>query len=201
MKLFFTAARVLAAIFPVLCSVAVRPTGAGERPNILLIVIDDMGYSDIGPFGAEIRTPALDRLASSGVKFTNFYVGPACSPTRSMLMSGTDNHVAGLGNQKEALAENQKGKPGYEGHINDRVVTIASLLRDAGYHTYMSGKWHLGEEIEHDPYNRGFEKSFTLLQGGASHFGDEWMMCASYTPIYRENGKRVHVPYSFFSSE
>lgn len=178
------------------------PAKAKEnRPNILLVVADDMGYSDIGAFGGEIKTPHIDTLAQSGFRLTSFYVSPSCAPTRSMLMSGTDNHVAGLGNQKEALAENQKGKPGYEGHINNRVVTIASLLRDAGYHTYMSGKWHLGEEIEHDPYNRGFEKAFALLQGGASHFGDEWMMSANYTPIYRENGKRVHVPYSFFSSE
>jgi arylsulfatase len=87
-----------------------------------------------------------------------------------MLMSGTDNHLAGLGSMKEALSENQKGEPGYEGHLNNRVVTFASLLRDAGYHTYMSGKWHLGEEIEQDPVNRGFEKAYTLLQGGASHF-------------------------------
>jgi arylsulfatase len=118
-----------------------------------------------------------------------------------MLMSGTDSHLAGLGSMKEALSSNQKGKPGYEGHINNRVVTIASLLRDAGYHTYMSGKWHLGEEVEHDPFNRGFERAYTLLQGGASHFDDEWMMYANYTPTYRENGRRVHVPRGYYSSE
>jgi arylsulfatase len=159
-----------------------------------------MGFSDVGAFGGEIKTPNIDALAQLGFRGTSFYVSPSCAPTRAMLMSGTDNHVAGLGNQKEALTENQKDKPGYEGHINDRVVTIASLLRDAGYHTYMAGKWHLGEEVEHDPYNRGFEKAYTLLQGGTSHFGDEWMMYANYTPIYRENGERVHVPYGFFSS-
>jgi arylsulfatase A-like enzyme len=178
------------------------PCAAGaKRSNILLIVIDDMGYSDIGPFGAEIRTPTLDRLAASGVRFTEFYVGPACSPTRSMLLSGTDNHVAGMGNNAEAMAPNQIGQPGYEGHLNDRVVSFASLLKQAGYHTYMAGKWHLGEEPEHDPSRRGFEKSFALLQGGASHFDDEWMMCANYTPIYRDNGARVHVPKGFYSSE
>jgi arylsulfatase len=173
----------------------------GERPNIMLVVIDDMGYSDIGPFGAEIRTPNLDRLAASGVKFTDFYVGPACSPTRSMLMSGTDNHVAGMGANAEGLAPNQIGQPGYEGYLNDRVVSVASLMKEAGYHTYMAGKWHLGEEPEHDPSRRGFEKSYALIQGGASHFDDEWMMCANYTPTYRENGVRVHVPRGFFSSE
>ena len=170
-------------------------------PNILLIVVDDMGYSDIGAFGGEIETPTIDALADSGVKFTNFYVGPTCSPTRSMLMSGNDNHVAGLGNMNEAMTPNQVGQPGYEGHLNDRVVSMATLLKDAGYHTYMAGKWHLGEKPEHDPSKRGFEKSFTMLQGGASHFDDEWMMYANYTPTYREDGLRTHVPRGFYSTE
>ena len=170
-------------------------------PNILLIVVDDMGYSDIGAFGGEIETPTIDALADSGVRFTNFYVGPTCSPTRSMLMSGNDNHVAGLGNMNEAMTPNQVGQPGYEGHLNDRVVSMATLLKDAGYHTYMAGKWHLGEKPEHDPSKRGFEKSFTLLEGGASHFDDEWMMYANYTPTYRENGVRTHVPRGFYSTE
>lgn len=181
--------------------VAAKAESQQKRPSILMVVVDDLGYSDVGAFGGEIRTPTIDSLAKSGLRMTSFCVSPTCSPTRAMLMSGTDNHLAGLGNMKEALAENQKGKPGYEGHINNRVVTIASLLRDAGYHTYMTGKWHLGEEVENDPFNRGFEKAFTMLQGGASHFDDEWMMCANYTPIYRENGVRTHVPQGFFSSE
>ena len=88
-----------------------------NQPNILLVVVDDMGYSDVGAFGGEIKTPTIDSLAKSGLRMTSFYVAPSCSPTRSMLMSGTDNHLAGLGNMKESLTENQKGKPGYEGHI------------------------------------------------------------------------------------
>ena len=171
-----------------------------QSPNIVLIVVDDMGYSDIGAFGGEVETPTIDALADSGVRFTNFYVGPTCSPTRSMLMSGNDNHVAGLGNMNEAMTPNQAGQPGYEGHLNNRVVSVASLLRQAGYHTYMAGKWHLGEKPEHDPSRRGFEKSFTLLEGGASHFDDEWMMYANYTPTYRENGVRTHVPRGFYST-
>lgn len=174
---------------------------AETRPNILLIVVDDMGYSDLGAFGGEIKTPNLDALAASGVKLTNFYVAPTCSPTRSMLISGNDNHVAGLGNMNEALTPNQVGQPGYEGYLNDRVVSVASLLQEAGYHTYLAGKWHLGEEPAHDPSQRGFEKSFTLLEGGASHFDDEWMMYANYTPTYRENGVRVHVPSGFYSTQ
>ena len=174
---------------------------AANRPNIFLIAVDDMGYSDVGPFGSEIETPSIDSLAKEGVKFTNFYVGPSCSPTRSMLFSGNDNHVAGLGNMLELLAPNQVGQPGYEGHLNDRVVSMASVLRDAGYHTYMAGKWHLGHEPDQDPSKRGFERVYTMLQGGTSHFDDEWMMYASYTPTYREDGVQTHVPQGFYSTE
>lgn len=171
------------------------------RPNILLIVVDDMGFSDIGPFGGEVQTPNLDSLAKSGIRFTDFHTSVSCSPTRSMLLSGTDNHLAGLGNMFEILLPNQIGEPGYEGHLNDRVVSVASLLRDGGYATFMSGKWHLGEAIKYDPFFRGFEKAYSLLIGGASHFDTEWMICANYTPIYRENGIRVHVPKGFYSTE
>ena len=176
-------------------------TEAADRPNILLIAVDDMGYSDVAPFGGEIKTPHIDSLAREGVKFTNFYVGPSCSATRSMLLSGNDNHIAGLGNMYERLTPNQSGQPGYEGFLNERVVSIASVLRDAGYHTYMAGKWHLGHEPDQDPSKRGFERVYTLLQGGASHFDDEWMMYANYTPTYREDGVRTHVPQGFYSTE
>ena len=175
--------------------------GAASRPNILLIAVDDMGYSDIGPFGSEIKTPSIDGLASKGVRLTNFYVGPSCSVTRSMLFSGNDNHVAGLGNMNELLAPNQVGQPGYEGYLNDRVVSMASILQTAGYHTYMAGKWHLGEEPDQDPSKRGFDRVYTMLEGGTSHFDDEWMMYANYTPTYREDGVRTHVPQGFYSTE
>ncbi len=174
---------------------------AANRPNILLIIVDDMGYSDMGPFGSEIKTPSIDSLAKQGVKFTNFYVGPSCSVTRSMLFSGNDNHVAGLGNMNELLTPNQVGQPGYEGFLNDRVVSMASLLKTAGYHTYMAGKWYLGEAPEQDPSKRGFERVYTMLEGGTSHFDDEWMMYANYTPTYREDGVRTHVPRGFYSTE
>lgn len=142
------------------------------RPNFLLIVADDMGWSDIGSFGSEIATPNVDALAAAGVKFTDFHVSVSCSPTRSMLMTGTDNHIAGLGTMSEMLTDELREQPGYEGHLNDRVVTLAEVLRDGGYHTYMAGKWHLGEEPEHLPAARGFDDSFSMLYGGASYWND-----------------------------
>jgi len=191
----------LRVIFATIALIAGPCSAADTRPNILLIVVDDMGYSDIEPFGGEIDTPNISTLAESGMLFTDFHTAPTCSPTRSMLLSGTDNHLAGMGSMGETLTPNQEGQPGYEGHLNDRVVSIPTLLRDSGYYTAMSGKWHLGEEIEHDPSRRGFQNVYTMLTGGTSHFDDEWMMYANYAPIYRENGVRVHVPEGFYSSE
>jgi hypothetical protein len=105
---------------------------ADKRPNILIIVADDMGWSDIGPFGSEIRTPSLDKMADNGLKFTQFYVNPACSPTRSSLMSGTDHHLTGMGTNAEILSEEQRKnpEPGYEGYLNDRVVSVADTLKN-----------------------------------------------------------------------
>ena len=176
------------------------------RPNILLIVVDDMGFNDIGSFGSEIETPNLDQLANGGIRLTNFHVAPTCSPTRSMLLTGVDHHKTGLGNMAEELSPNQKGQPGYEGFLNDRVVTLATLLRDDGYRTMMTGKWHLGKEDNNSPTARGFEQSFSLLAGGASHYPD---MRPAYAPSpdikasYRHNGKRLSkLPEAFeYSSQ
>jgi arylsulfatase A-like enzyme len=106
------------------------------RPNFLIIVADDLGYSDTGPFGSEISTPHRERIAQSGVRLTNFHTASACSPTRSMLFSGTDNHIAGLGQMAEhmANADMYKDKPGYEGYLNFRVAALSEILQDAGYH-------------------------------------------------------------------
>ncbi len=150
------------------------PTAQQQRPNILLIVADDLGYSDLGSYGGEIRTPVLDELAQEGVRYTDFYVSPTCSVSRSMLLTGTDNHIAGLGNMGELNAPNQIGKPGYEGVLNNRVASVAELLRESGYHTYMAGKWHLGLKPDQIPHARGFERDFSLLVGGGSHFDDQW---------------------------
>src|SRR5690606_24021762 len=155
-------------------AIAKADEGADRRPNIVVIVADDLGLSDLGAFGGEIRTPALDSIAEAGVRLTNFHSAPACSPTRSMLLSGTDNHTAGVG----AMAETRTMRGGaqtpgwgYEGVITTRVATLAERLRAGGYHTIMSGKWHLGLTAEQNPAARGFTSSFAILQGGNNHFG------------------------------
>ena len=179
-------------------STAVR-TG---RPNVLLVVVDDMGWTDVGAFGSEIETPHIDALAERGVRFTDFHVSVSCSPTRSMLLSGTDNHIAGLGNMGELLTPNQRGKPGYEGHLNNRVVSLAEVLRDGGYHTYMGGKWHLGHEPEYYPHARGFERSLALLYGGASHWADMSGLIEAESPAhYAMNAEKLdQLPADFYSS-
>jgi arylsulfatase len=181
---------------------AEAPTPPDSRPSVLLIVVDDLGYSDLGVTGGEIRTPNLDALARSGLLLTSFLVSPACSPTRAMLLTGVDTHPAGLGTMAGEADEGQRGRPGYEGQLSDRVVSVATLLRAAGYHTYMAGKWHLGMEDRLGPHRQGFERSFALLQGGASHFQDAAPITErGAPPAYREDGREVSLPAGFYSTE
>lgn len=124
-----------------------------KRPNFLVIVADDLGYSDIGPFGSEINTPALNRLAREGIRLTNFHTASACSPTRSMLFSGTDNHIAGLGQMAEHMNNSAnsaifKDRPGYEGYLNFRVAALSEILQDAGYFTMITGKWFVNQSFQ-----------------------------------------------------
>ncbi len=157
-----------------------------SRPNILIIVADDLGFTDTSPFGGEIKTPNLQALASQGLRFTNFHTASACSPTRSMLLSGTDNHIAGLGQMAEfarGYPEKFAGKKGYEGVLNDRVAPLPAILKDAGYYTWLAGKWHLGLTPDSIPSQRGFEKSFSLLPGAGNYY--------KYFPKAEIDGKRV----------
>ena len=178
-----------------------------QRPNFLVIVADDLGYSDIGAFGGEIATPNLDQLAANGAKFTGFHTAATCSPTRSILLSGTDNHLAGLGTMAELVAPNQRGKPGHEGYLSTRVAALPELLQAGGYRTLMAGKWHLGLTPAQDPHARGFQHSFALLQGGHNHFGvgltqDPTARTGGMPGTYSEDGRILaKLPDDFYSSD
>ena len=174
----------------------------GKRPNIVLILIDDVGFSDLGAYGSEIATPNIDALAAKGALFSNFHASPICAPSRAMLMTGVDSHLAGVGNLPEAVPLEHRGEPGYLGHLADDVVTVASRLQAAGYRTTMAGKWHLGhEEPEMLPPAHGFDRSFALDASGA----DNWEK-RPYLPIYDtapwfEDGKPADLPADFYSSK
>ncbi|CAG8088121.1 unnamed protein product [Penicillium nalgiovense] len=199
---------------------------AAKRPNFLVIVADDLGFSDVGCFGGEIRTPNIDQIAKEGLRFTDFHAAAACSPTRAMIMTGTDHHIAGLGNLIEwtnISGQNgpkgssistapQRGMPGYEGYLNERVVALPEILRDGGYHTVMSGKWHLGLTPERSPHKRGFERSFAHLPACSNHYAYEpelkdqdqcpTFIEASYIALHMEDDEYVrHLPEGWYSSD
>ncbi|MBP8139561.1 MAG: arylsulfatase [Burkholderiales bacterium] len=175
---------------------------APRRPNIVVILGDDLGFADMGAFGSEIRTPNLDALAKNGVRFTNFYTHASCSPTRSTLLSGVDTHLNGLGNMDEWTAPNQRGAVGYEGYLNDRVVTMPQLLKAAGYHTYMVGKWHLGKAPDQIPAARGFERDFSLLDGAGSYWDMTNFTGASPKSVFTEDGRYLtKLPDDYYATK
>lgn len=192
----------LAAAPALATSPAAKPTPAAQRPNVLVIVADDLGFSDLGAFGGEISTPNLDAIALSGVRLTGFHTAPACSPTRAMLLTGSDSHRVGLAAMSEVLQDNQRGHPGFEGYLRADTATLAERLTQDGYRTLYSGKWHLGVKPEQDPSARGFQHSFVLAQGGHNHFGLGITGDPARGYSYRENGIPVKsLPADFYSSD
>ena len=176
--------------------------GMAKRPNIVMILGDDLGFSDMGAFGGELRTPHLDSLAKAGLRCTQFYTHASCSPTRSMLLSGVDTHRNGLGNMDEWTAPSQMGKPGYEGYLNDRVATLPQLLKDAGYHTYMAGKWHMGKAPHQIPAARGFERDFTLLDGAGSYWDMANFTAATPVSTFTEDGRYLKkLPRNYYATK
>lgn len=136
------------------------------RPNIILILADDMGYSDIGCFGSEIKTPNLDRLAAEGLIMTQFYNTSRCCPSRASLMTGLYSHRVGVGDMLQ-----NDGLPGYTNHLRQNCMTIAEVLRESGYATMISGKWHLGDDYEYWPMKRGFEMQYGSKNTTGHYFG------------------------------
>jgi len=184
-------------IFFAVVHTGVSASSEDNRPNILLIVADDLGYADLGAYGSDIRTPNIDALAAEGLLFTQFHTAPMCAPTRAMLLSGNNNHVAGVGRQHPSGLMKEH-MPGYEGHLSDRVAALPAVLKAAGYHTYTTGKWHLGTAKEHSPMAAGFERSFNVVEGAASHFDGRGFENAP--SIYREDGELVDYPAGEYST-
>ncbi len=192
--------RALVAVLLFLAHALAMASAQSPRPNVVFILADDLGYSDIGPFGSEVRTPTLSALAQQGMRFANYHTAANCAPARAMLLTGVSNHLAGVPNIPEMLAPQQRGQANYQGVLGHNVVTVATLLEGAGYHTYMAGKWHLGASPDKRPSRRGFERTVALMDSGA----DNWEQ-RPYLPIYETanwfaDGEPFELPEDFYSS-
>ena len=192
------------AILALLGLVADAQEVQSSRPNVLIILADDLGYSDLGAYGGEIETPNLDALAAAGLMFTRFYANASCSPTRAMLLSGTDNHVAGVGMMYEARTRAPASleiPSTYDGYLGLQVAAMPEVFRAQGYTTIMAGKWHLGYTPPYFPNSRGFDHSFALLEGGAAHFRQQNMAgMPGWSTTWIEDGAQVELPEDFYSS-
>jgi arylsulfatase A-like enzyme len=170
-------------------------------PNIVLILVDDSGLMDFGAFGGEAHTPNIDQLAKQGMMFTNFHTSPVCAPSRAMLLTGSDSHLTGVANLPEMMPEGYENEPGYAGVLNDRVLTVATRLKKAGYRTYASGKWHLGYDEKTLPSVRGFDRSFIFGGSGAHNYKAKGYLPMKETAEWFADGKKVDLPEDFYSSK
>ncbi len=175
-------------------------SAGAARPNVLLVLVDDLGYADLSAFGSEINTPNIDRLAREGRILTNFHATPLCATSRAELLTGADHHLVGVGTLPESSSFYPPNDETYKGELDGKARTVAQLLHDAGYHTYMAGKWHLGGG---GPVKWGFEQSFSMDYTSA--FGNNYAATAarseSAARTYYENGTPAQLPDDFFSSD
>lgn len=192
--------RTFAALLLTAAAPALAATAPPTRPNIVILLADDWGFTDVGAFGGEIATPNIDALARRGVRFSNFHVAASCAPTRAMLQTGVSHHRAGLGNMPETIPPEHQGKPGYDAVINNRVVTIAQMLQAAGWRTCFSGKWHLGKTPDKLPTARGYDHAFALSQSGADNFENKPNLLLYDKADWTEDGKPAVLPARFYSS-
>ncbi len=176
------------------------PPTAPARPNIVILLADDWGFTDPHAYGGEIATPNIDALAANGVRFANFHVAGSCAPTRAMLQTGVPSHRAGLGNMPETIPPEHRGKWGYDAELNRRVVGIAEQLRASGYRTYLTGKWHLGNRPDNLPTGKGYDRAFALGQSGADNFEEKPNLLLYDKAAWTEDGKPAHLPKDYYSS-
>ncbi len=195
-----------AAVFATAAATAKAPAPTGStpptRPNIVVLVADDWGFTDVGAFGGEMATPNIDALAHRGVRFSNFHASASCSPTRAMLLTGVDNHRNGVGNMRETIPREHLGRPGYLTVLDRNVVTVASRLQAAGYRTYATGKWHVGHESYNLPSARGFDRSLIQADSGSDNWetGQRYLALTDQVNWY-EDGRPAQMPEDYYSSE
>ena len=175
--------------------------GAEAQPNFVIILVDDGGLMDFGGYGGEARTPHIDSLGNSGVRFSNYHTSPLCAPSRAMLLTGLDSHRTGVGTIPEVITSEQQGQPGYQLHLLPEVETVAERLKAAGYATYMTGKWHLGREPADLPNRHGFDRSFALDASGADNWEQKPFMPLYTEAPWFEDGEPAVLPEDFYSSQ
>ena len=186
---------------PVSSNEALSGTGSDQRPNVVVILVDDAGLTDFAPFGGEAKMPAIQTLAERGIKFSNYHTSPLCAPSRAMLLTGIDNHRTGIATIPEVLTANQAGQPGYSMFLEPGVRTLADRLKAEDYRTYMTGKWHLGSGAQDLPNSHGFDRSFALDASGADNWEQKpYMGYYDFAPWY-EDGKPADLPEDFYSSK
>ncbi len=190
----------LAHVSPLAAAAPAAPQLAVDKPNFVLLLIDDGGFSDLGAYGGEARTPNIDALAAQGAIFSNYHTSPLCSPSRAMLLTGIDNHRTGVGTIPETLPESQRGKPGYSMHFEAGVQTVAERLKEEGYRSYMTGKWHLGQGAGNLPSAHGFDHSFALDASGADNYEQKPYMPYYTSADWFEDGEPARLPKDFYSS-
>ncbi len=185
----------------VISILSVMPAVAQEaRPNILLVLFDDAGFMDFGAFGSDTRTPNIDGLARDGVMLSRYYASPFCGPSRAMLMTGMDNHQVGMGTLVETLTDEMRAFPGYSMRWKAEQQTIGTLLSDAGYQTYVTGKWGIGETGANLPNRFGFDRSYVMDATGGSNYDAKPYLPGSHAVDWFEDGEPITLPDDYYSS-
>jgi arylsulfatase/uncharacterized sulfatase len=191
---------ILLFLFSILLGNVIYSQDSETKPNIVLILVDDSALMDFGAYGGEANTPNIDKLAHQGTMFTNYHTSPSCAPSRAMLLTGYDSHLTGVPNLPLFLPPDQVEEPGYEGILNDSIKTVATQLKENGYSTYITGKWHLGHTEKTLPTKRGFNRSYILDASGADNYDHKAYLPTQSKPKWFKDGKAINLPEDFYSS-
>ncbi|SFQ65453.1 arylsulfatase/uncharacterized sulfatase [Roseivivax halotolerans] len=186
--------------FTIIAATVLPAIAQETRPNILVVLFDDVGFTGFGAYGADASTPTIDALAQSGTLFSRYYSSPFCGPSRAMLMTGQDNHETGMGTLVETVTPDQSALPGYSMVWDDDQQTIASLLSGAGYQTYVTGKWGIGAKGKNLPDRFGFDRSYVMDSTGGSNYDHSHYLPGYPEVSWYEDGEPIRLPKDFYSS-